>query len=145
MTKLQRNRRKTIKLSPAQIFLACILSLRPGGFLSSLEVLSVSTWRLSWHKPAFHWRGWAGTNRSRSPTEMQHFYSGCISRWGFLIRLYFQVGIFYQVVFPGEIFNQDVFPGGDFYSGCISRWGFLIRLYFQVGIFNQVVFPGGDF
>ena len=102
MTKLQRNRRKTIKLSPAQIFLACILSSTWRFSLSSLEVLSVSTWRLSWHKPAFHWRGWAGTNRSRSPTEMQHFYSGCISRWGFLIRLYFQVGIFDQVVFPGE-------------------------------------------
>ena len=91
MTKLQRNRRKTIKLSPAQIFLACILSSTWRFSLSSLEVLSVSTWRWSWHKPAFHWRGWAGTNRSRSPTEMQHFYSGCISRWASLIRLYFQV------------------------------------------------------
>ena len=49
---------------------------------------------------------------------MQHFYSGCISRWGFLIRLYFQVGIFNQVVFPGEIFNQDVFRGEETWKYC---------------------------
>ena len=84
MTKLQRNRRKTIKLSPAQIFLACILSLRPGGFLSL-------PWRFCLSVPG----GGVGTSQLFTGEGGQ-------ARTGAGVRL------------KCRIFNQVVFPGGDF-------------------------------